>query len=96
MSTATDDVPTDPAKLEEIAGLPERLQPLREEILAHTVMLSQIPAPTGGEEERVRYILDRFVEAYQAWLRSFLTFYLFPFDFPWGKVITLSGVYDRS
>ena len=56
--------PTDALPFQhDIAALPEALLPLREEILAHTVMLSQIPAPTGGEEERVRYILDRFVSA---------------------------------
>ncbi len=49
--------------LERTADLPAALTPLREEILANLVMLAQIPAPTGEEEERVRYVLDRFVEA---------------------------------
>ena len=47
---------------ESIGELPEALAPLREEILANLVMLAQIPAPTGEEEERVRYMLDRFAE----------------------------------
>lgn len=46
-----------------ISTLAEDLAPLREEILANLVMLAQIPACTGEEEERVRYLLDRFVEA---------------------------------
>ncbi|MFG0294303.1 MAG: peptidase [Maioricimonas sp. JB045] len=47
---------------ENIAGLPAALQPLREEILANLVLLGQIPAPTGEESDRVRFLLDRFVE----------------------------------
>lgn len=47
----------------DVAELPERLLPFREEMLANVVLLSQIPAPTGAEEERTQYILDRFVEA---------------------------------
>jgi acetylornithine deacetylase/succinyl-diaminopimelate desuccinylase-like protein len=46
-----------------IAELPEALTPLRAEFLANVVMLGQIPAPTGEEAERVRFILDRFAEA---------------------------------
>ncbi|MGH7200605.1 MAG: M28 family peptidase [Planctomycetaceae bacterium] len=42
--------------------LPGALAPLREEILANLVLLGQIPAPTGDEELRVRFMLDRFVE----------------------------------
>lgn len=47
----------------DVAALHEQLLPLREELLANVVMLSQIPAPTGLEEERVEYVLNRFVEA---------------------------------
>ncbi len=46
-----------------VAELPSALAPLREEFLANLVMLGQIPAPTGEESERVRFILDRFVES---------------------------------
>ena len=48
--------------MENVHELPEALAPLREEILANLVLLGQIPAPTGEEEERVRYMLDRFAE----------------------------------
>ena len=62
MSTAT--AADAPVSLDrDLARLPEDLAPLREELLSNTVMLSQIPAPSGGEEERVRYMLDRFVSA---------------------------------
>lgn len=46
-----------------IAELPEALMPLRAEFLANVVMLGQIPAPTGEEAERVRFVLDRFAES---------------------------------
>jgi tripeptide aminopeptidase len=47
----------------DVRVLPAALLPLREQILADLTMLAQIPAPTGEEEQRVRYVLDRFVEA---------------------------------
>ena len=47
-----------------IKALPEMLMPMRERLLANLVMLSQIPAPTGQEVERVRFLLDRFTEAH--------------------------------
>ena len=47
----------------EVGGLPSALLSLREQILADLTMLAQIPAPTGEEEQRIRYVLDRFVEA---------------------------------
>ncbi len=47
----------------DVRDLPAALHPLREQILADLTMLAQIPAPTGEEEQRVRYVLDRFVEA---------------------------------
>ena len=47
----------------DVRDLPSALLPLREQILADLTMLAQIPAPTGEEEQRVRYVLDRFVEA---------------------------------
>lgn len=48
---------------ESIVELPAALAPLREEFLANLVMLGQIPAPTGEEADRVRFVLDRFLEA---------------------------------
>ena len=47
----------------DVTELPSAILPLREQILADLTMLAQIPAPTGEEEQRVRYVLDRFVEA---------------------------------
>ncbi len=47
----------------DVRTLPAALQPLREQILADLTMLAQIPAPTGQEESRVRYLVDRFMEA---------------------------------
>ena len=49
--------------LEHLCQLPDALLPMREEILAKVVMLSQIPAPTGDEEQRSRFLLDRFTES---------------------------------
>jgi acetylornithine deacetylase/succinyl-diaminopimelate desuccinylase-like protein len=46
-----------------IAELPEALKPMRERLLANLVMIAQIPAPTGDEGARVRFLLDRFAEA---------------------------------
>ena len=46
-----------------ICEFPEALKPLRERILANLVMISQMPAPTGHETGRVRFLLDRFAEA---------------------------------
>ncbi len=46
-----------------IPELPEALKPLRERLLANLVMIAQIPAPTGGEGCRARFLLDRFAEA---------------------------------
>ena len=48
---------------EALQELPLALAPLREEVLANLVMLAQIPAPTGKEQGRAGYVLDRFVEA---------------------------------
>ncbi|NUQ61411.1 MAG: M28 family peptidase [Pirellulales bacterium] len=43
--------------------LPEALRPLRERLLANLVMIAQIPAPTGMEGHRARFLLERFAEA---------------------------------
>jgi acetylornithine deacetylase/succinyl-diaminopimelate desuccinylase-like protein len=48
---------------EVICEFPEALKPLRERILANLVMIAQMPAPTGLETGRVRFLLDRFAEA---------------------------------
>ncbi|NLE39779.1 MAG: hypothetical protein GX621_17305, partial [Pirellulaceae bacterium] len=47
-----------------IKALPEALVPMRERLLANLVMISQIPASSGNEAERVRFLLDRFTEAH--------------------------------
>lgn len=48
---------------EMISELPEALIPMRERLVANLVMIAQIPAPTGAEAARVRFLLDRFAEA---------------------------------
>jgi len=48
---------------EAISEFPEALKPMRERLVANLVMIAQIPAPTGEEERRVRFLLDRFGEA---------------------------------
>ena len=48
------------------ADLPElesRINELRETLLANLVMISEIPAPTFYENERVEFILDKFTES---------------------------------
>ncbi len=54
------DVETETA--EQVRRFPEALLPMRERLLANLVMIAQIPAPTGEEEARVRFLLDRFAE----------------------------------
>ena len=46
-----------------ICEFPDALKPMRERLLANLVMTAQIPAPTGEEQRRVRFLLDRFGEA---------------------------------
>ncbi|MFH1266374.1 MAG: M28 family peptidase [Planctomycetota bacterium] len=48
---------------EMIRDLPEALRAMRERLVANLVMIAQIPAPTGDEASRVRFLLDRFAEA---------------------------------
>jgi tripeptide aminopeptidase len=48
---------------EQTRDFAEALLPMRERLLANLVMIAQIPAPTGEEAHRVRFLLDRFVEA---------------------------------
>jgi len=47
----------------DLASLPAALTPLRERLLANLVMIAQIPAPSGEEGHRVRFVLDRFGES---------------------------------
>ena len=49
-----------------VADLPEfesRIRELRETLLANLVMLSEIPAPTFEETERVEFLLEKFTES---------------------------------
>ncbi len=46
-----------------LADLPALLAPMREEMLANLVMIGQTPAPTGAEDRRAQYMLDRFAES---------------------------------
>ncbi len=41
----------------------DKIKEMREILLANLVMISEIPAPTFGEERRVQFILDRFTES---------------------------------
>ncbi len=43
--------------------LRDRIQPLREMLLANAVMFAEIPGPTFDESRRVRFMLDRLTEA---------------------------------
>ena len=40
----------------------EALQPLREILLANAVMIGEVPSPTFGENDRIRFLSDRFNE----------------------------------
>ncbi|MDA0812036.1 MAG: hypothetical protein O3C21_06580 [Verrucomicrobia bacterium] len=47
------------------ASLPcarDKLQEIREIIVANAVMISEIPAPTGHERQRIEFITNRFQE----------------------------------
>lgn len=41
----------------------DKVKEIREILLANLVMMGEIPAPTFGEEARIRFFLDRFTEA---------------------------------
>ncbi|QDU43200.1 hypothetical protein Mal52_16720 [Symmachiella dynata] len=60
-ATLTDPRPT--AERPALTEVVSALTPLREEVLANLAMLAQIPAPTRGESQRTRYLLDRLVAA---------------------------------
>lgn len=49
--------------LEQLPSYPEALMALQEKFLTNLVMVGEIPAPTFGEERRVRFVQDRFIEA---------------------------------
>ena len=53
--------------LDEILGenskyLPDLAQ-LKEVLIANAVMIGEIPSPTGGEKQRIQFMIDRFTEA---------------------------------
>ena len=48
--------------LKRIPSLIENLRESRETYLTDAVLMGEIPAPTFGEEERIRLVLDRFRE----------------------------------
>jgi acetylornithine deacetylase/succinyl-diaminopimelate desuccinylase-like protein len=49
--------------LARVHGLAGELEPFREMLLANVVMISEIPAPTFGEEERISFLNQRFTES---------------------------------
>lgn len=48
--------------LKTLPGVRDRIQEVREIILANAVMFGEIPSPTFGEAGRVRFLMDRFTE----------------------------------
>lgn len=52
------------AILEALPAYRETLNGMREFVLANAVMFNEIPAPTFNEENRVRFLRDRFNESY--------------------------------
>ena len=48
--------------LKKIPSLIENLRDKRDTYLTDAVLMGEIPAPTFGEEERIRLVLDRFRE----------------------------------
>ncbi len=49
--------------VETLPDIRQALRHYREIILASSVMMGEIPAPTNGEEERIRFLSDRFNES---------------------------------
>jgi acetylornithine deacetylase/succinyl-diaminopimelate desuccinylase-like protein len=49
--------------LEKLPWIAEKLRDRRELILANAVLMGEIPAPTFQEQNRIRYVMDRFAEA---------------------------------
>ncbi len=56
-------MPQNTVSVPAVKEIPELLAPLRERLLADLITLTQIPAPSGDEGKRVRFLLDRFIEA---------------------------------
>ena len=52
-----------PGFTENLNELESRINELRETLLANLVMISEIPAPTFNEKERVEFMLDKFTES---------------------------------
>lgn len=46
-----------------VEELPEALKPMRERLLSNLTMIARLPAPTGSEQDRVQFMLDRYLEA---------------------------------
>ena len=46
-----------------VINIRDQVKDLREIILANLVMMGEIPSPTFGEENRIRFFLDRFTES---------------------------------
>lgn len=51
------------AILDSLPEIEEKVKEFRESILANLVMLGEIPAPTFEEENRIKFLIDRFKEA---------------------------------
>jgi len=49
--------------LNRVHGLADELEPYRAMLLANVVMISEIPAPTFGEQERISFLNQRFTES---------------------------------
>lgn len=49
--------------LQALPDLRDRIQSVRQQLLANTVMFGEIPAPTFKEQLRVRFMQDRLIEA---------------------------------
>jgi len=49
--------------LTRVHGLAGELEPFREMLLANVVMISEIPAPTFAEQERISFLNQRFNES---------------------------------
>ena len=47
----------------QLSGLEDKLKKYREVLLANLLMIGEIPAPTGKEDNRIEFILNRFDEA---------------------------------
>jgi tripeptide aminopeptidase len=65
-TSTTGTVPGDPnlsAVIERLPAFREAAEQLREVVLANLVLIGELPAPTGGEEQRVGLLLQRLSES---------------------------------